>query len=62
MAVVREAARIRLPTLSGEFTRAFECASGHVYLAMIKGVRLTERSVHLIGDQIIIAGRLAHPG
>lgn len=39
MTVVREAARIKLPTLSGEFdTRAFECASGHVYLAMIKGV------------------------
>ncbi len=39
MTVVREAARIKLPTLSGEFDmRAFECASGHVYLAMIKGV------------------------
>jgi GTP cyclohydrolase II len=35
---VREVARIQLPTISGEFdTRAFECASGHVYLAMIKG-------------------------
>jgi GTP cyclohydrolase II len=39
MTEVREAARIQLPTVFGEFdTRAFECASGHVYLAMIKGV------------------------
>ena len=39
MTKVREAARIQLPTVCGEFdTRAFECASGHVYLAMIKGV------------------------
>lgn len=38
MTEVREAARIQLPTLSGEFdTRAFTVASGHVYLAMIKG-------------------------
>src|SRR5581483_822601 len=38
MIEVREAARIQLPTLCGEFdTRAFECASGHVYLALIKG-------------------------
>jgi GTP cyclohydrolase II len=38
MIEVREVARIQLPTISGEFdTRAFECASGHVYLAMIKG-------------------------
>jgi GTP cyclohydrolase II len=38
MTDVREAARIQLPTLFGEFdTRAFTCASGHVYLAMIKG-------------------------
>jgi GTP cyclohydrolase II len=38
MTEVREAARIQLPTVCGEFdTRAFECASGHVYLAMIKG-------------------------
>jgi 3,4-dihydroxy 2-butanone 4-phosphate synthase/GTP cyclohydrolase II len=38
MVEVREAARIQLPTVSGEFdTRAFTCSSGHVYLAMIKG-------------------------
>jgi GTP cyclohydrolase II len=38
MIEVREVARIQLPTIGGEFdTRAFECASGHVYLAMIKG-------------------------
>lgn len=38
MIEVREVARIQLPTICGEFdTRAFECASGHVYLAMIKG-------------------------
>jgi GTP cyclohydrolase II len=38
MAQVREVARIQLPTVSGEFdARAFACAPGHVYLAMIKG-------------------------
>jgi GTP cyclohydrolase II len=38
MTEVREVARIQLPTVSGEFaTRAFRSASGHVYLAMIKG-------------------------
>lgn len=38
MIEVREVARIQLPTICGEFDmRAFECASGHVYLAMIKG-------------------------
>ena len=38
MTEVREVARIQLPTVSGEFdTRAFRFASGHVYLAMIKG-------------------------
>jgi 3,4-dihydroxy 2-butanone 4-phosphate synthase/GTP cyclohydrolase II len=38
MTELREAARIQLPTVSGEFdTRAFKCASGYVYLAMIKG-------------------------
>ena len=38
MMEVREVARIQLPTVSGEFdTRAFRFASGHVYLAMIKG-------------------------
>ncbi len=38
MTEVREVARIELPTVSGEFdTRAFESASGHVYLAMVKG-------------------------
>lgn len=35
---VREAARVRLPTSAGEFdTRAFECSSGYVYLALVKG-------------------------
>lgn len=38
MIEVREVARIQLRTTYGEFdTRAFECASGHVYLAIIKG-------------------------
>jgi 3,4-dihydroxy 2-butanone 4-phosphate synthase/GTP cyclohydrolase II len=38
MPEVREVARTQLPTVSGKFdTRAFECSSGHVYLAMIKG-------------------------
>ncbi len=38
MTEVREVARVLLPTLAGEFdTRAFTCASGHVYLAMVKG-------------------------
>ncbi len=38
MTEVREVARIQLPTVSGEFdTHAFECTSGHVYLAMVKG-------------------------
>jgi GTP cyclohydrolase II len=38
MTEICEAARIQLPTVCGEFdTRAFKCASGHVYLAMIKG-------------------------
>jgi 3,4-dihydroxy 2-butanone 4-phosphate synthase/GTP cyclohydrolase II len=46
MTEVREAARIQLPTVCGEFdTRAFECTSGHVYLAMIKGVVGDGRSV-----------------
>jgi 3,4-dihydroxy 2-butanone 4-phosphate synthase/GTP cyclohydrolase II len=38
MAEVREAARVRLPTVAGEFdVRAFTCGSGYVYLALIKG-------------------------
>ena len=38
MTEVREVARVLLPTLAGEFdTRAFTSASGHVYLAMVKG-------------------------
>jgi 3,4-dihydroxy 2-butanone 4-phosphate synthase/GTP cyclohydrolase II len=46
MSEVREVARIRLPTVSGEFdTRAFECSSGHVYLAMVKGEIGNGRSV-----------------
>jgi 3,4-dihydroxy 2-butanone 4-phosphate synthase/GTP cyclohydrolase II len=46
MTDVREAARIQLPTVCGEFeTRAFECTSGHVYLAMIKGALGDGRSV-----------------
>jgi GTP cyclohydrolase II len=43
---VREAARVRLPTAAGEFdTRAFQCESGHVYLALIKGDLGDGRSV-----------------
>lgn len=46
MAELHEAARIQLPTVSGEFeTRAFTTASGHVYLAMIKGDIGSGRSV-----------------
>ena len=46
MADLHEAARIQLPTVSGEFeTRAFTTASGHVYLAMIKGDIGSGRSV-----------------
>jgi 3,4-dihydroxy 2-butanone 4-phosphate synthase/GTP cyclohydrolase II len=46
MTEVREAARIQLPTVCGEFdTRAFECPSGHVYLVMIKGLVGDGRSV-----------------
>jgi GTP cyclohydrolase II len=46
MTEVREAARIQLPTVCGEFdTHAFECTSGHVYLAMIKGEVGDGRSV-----------------
>ena len=38
MTEVREVARVLLPTLAGKFdTRAFTSASGHVYLAMVKG-------------------------
>jgi GTP cyclohydrolase II len=38
MIEVREVARIQLPTVCGEFdTRAFQCASGHVYLVLVKG-------------------------
>ena len=38
MSTVREAARVQLPTIAGEFdARAFTCASGYVYLALIKG-------------------------
>ena len=46
MSEVREAARVQLPTAAGEFdTRAFECRSGHVYLALIKGDLGDGRSV-----------------
>ena len=46
MIEVREVARIQLPTVCGEFdTRAFQCASGHVYLAMVKGEIGDGRSV-----------------
>ena len=60
MTEVREVARIVLPTVSGEFdTRAFQSASGHVYLAMIKGeigdghsVLARVRSECLTGDAL----------
>ena len=46
MGELREAARIQLPTIAGEFdTRAFECGSGLVYLALIKGDLADGRSV-----------------
>ena len=38
MGELREAARVQLPTVAGEFdVRAFTCGSGCVYLALIKG-------------------------
>lgn len=38
MGELREAARVQLPTVSGEFdTRAFRVGSGFVYLALVKG-------------------------
>src|SRR5439155_12888436 len=37
-AAPREVARVTIPTPAGEFdTRAFECADGFVYVAMVKG-------------------------
>src|SRR5207244_1952514 len=37
-AAPREVARVTIPTPAGEFdTRAFECADGFVYMAMVKG-------------------------
>lgn len=54
----REAARVQLPTIAGEFdVRAFACGSGYVYLA----VRLDDHSVHLVGDAIIVAADIARP-
>jgi 3,4-dihydroxy 2-butanone 4-phosphate synthase/GTP cyclohydrolase II len=42
----REAARVQLPTIAGEFAvRAFACGSGYVYLALIKGDLGDGRSV-----------------
>ncbi len=38
MAEPREAARVQLPTIAGEFdVRAFTCGSGYTYLALVKG-------------------------
>ena len=38
MAEPREAARVQLPTIAGEFDlRAFTCGSGYTYLALVKG-------------------------
>jgi 3,4-dihydroxy 2-butanone 4-phosphate synthase/GTP cyclohydrolase II len=46
MGELREAARVQLPTVAGEFdTRAFKCGSGYVYLALIKGDLGDGRSV-----------------
>lgn len=46
MGELREAARVQLPTVAGEFdARAFACGSGYVYLALIKGDLSDGRSV-----------------
>jgi len=46
MGEFHEAARIRLPTVAGEFdVRAFTCGSGYTYLALIKGDLGDGRSV-----------------
>jgi GTP cyclohydrolase II len=46
MGELREAARVQLPTVAGEFdVRAFTCGSGYVYLALIKGDLSDGRSV-----------------
>jgi GTP cyclohydrolase II len=46
MQEVREAARVQLPTIAGEFdARAFSCTGGYVYLALIKGDLGDGRSV-----------------
>ena len=46
MGELREAARVQLPTVAGEFdVRAFTCGSGYVYLALIKGDLGDGRSV-----------------
>ena len=46
MGELREAARVQLPTVAGEFdARAFTCGSGYVYLALIKGDLGDGRSV-----------------
>jgi GTP cyclohydrolase II len=46
MGELREAARVQLPTVAGEFdARAFTCGSGYVYLALIKGDLSDGRSV-----------------
>ncbi len=43
---LREAARVQLPTIAGEFdVRAFTCGSGYIYLALIKGDLSDGRSV-----------------
>jgi GTP cyclohydrolase II len=46
MGELREAARVQLPTVAGEFdVRAFMCGSGYIYLALIKGDLSDGRSV-----------------
>jgi hypothetical protein len=46
MGELREAARVQLPTIAGEFdARAFRCGSGYIYLALIKGDLGDGRSV-----------------
>ena len=46
MGELREAARVQLPTIAGEFdVRAFTCGSGYIYLALIKGDLGDGRSV-----------------
>ncbi len=66
MGELREAARVQLPTVAGEFdARAFTCGSGYVYLALIKGdlsldaPRKFRRSFLRARGRVLILGMVA---